>query len=519
MIKAQQTDLNALFTGSTNDIMTTLQRYGDAITVGGSLSLANISDDFARRMFMHQIMFSYKKNNLDAPNKDLMSFLRYLGIVNVSTSSALKVGYSIEERRKRYITNATVVTTGTVGGAVSITLPAEYSLASGMVVDLNDILEIGETRFQLRVIGLDNGTGNGQNVLGKLANGNAMTGGGAGGTSSANVIIALPVTQQAVPSFTTDEKLFFVGNTKEEMSCPDNALMEMYPNIYECGFTIVDEYTKVSGTAMSTALGQGVQVTNKNGEPVTIFATQADMQLWDEFRNKLYGQVAFGQKETNTTSLSTSHTTRGANGFVTAVAVNGGQQILTTPGSISFTNTLEPLVDFCIQNGISNGTLLCGTSIYGEIQASVPSTGNYWKDNIRIEPIMGSNGQMEFQFTTSAIELRGVRIDLVPFSMFTDFNQWGIGYANTALFVPNKITTVKDNKTDQMVNVPPISVIFKKDMYGRVRDENYMMKDGGDAHPMSLGACDFELRRRLAEFTCVAPLASECVLLQPVTIS
>jgi len=149
MIKSQQTDLNALFTGSTNDIMTTLQRYGDAITVGGSLSLANISDDFARRMFMHQIMFSYKKNNLDAPNKDLMSFLRYLGVVNVSTSSALKVGYSIEERRKRYITNATVTTTGTAGGAVSIALPAEFSLASGSVLDLNDILEIGETRLDV----------------------------------------------------------------------------------------------------------------------------------------------------------------------------------------------------------------------------------------------------------------------------------------------------------------------------------------------------------------------------------
>ena len=36
------------------------------------------------------------------------------------------------------------------------------------------------------------------------------------------------------------------------MSCPDNALLEAYPNIYECGFTIVDEYTKVSGTANST---------------------------------------------------------------------------------------------------------------------------------------------------------------------------------------------------------------------------------------------------------------------------
>ena len=520
MLISQQTDNNPLFTGDTNTILTTLQRYGDAITVSGTLGLSNISDDFARRLFMHQIMYAYKKNNIAAPNKDLMSFLRYLGMVNVSTTQALKVGYSIEEKKKKYITNATVTATGTPGGAVKIALPAEFSLDYGMVLDLNDILEIGETRFQVRVIGLDNGSGKGQTVLGKRANGSAMTAGADGGTSSANVIIVLPVSQQAVPNFSTDEKLFFVGNQKEEMSCPDNALLEAYPNIYECGFTIVDEYIKTSGTAMSTRLNDKVMITNANGQDVEIFATMADAQLWDEFRNKLYAQIAFGQKQTNTSAtLATSGNTRNANGIIPSVAVNGGLQILTTPGSISFSNTIEPLVDACIQNGVYSGILLAGHDIYGEIQAAVPATGNYWKDNIRIEPMMGANGQMEFQFTTGAIEVRGVHIKIVPFTMFNDFNQWGIGYANTALFIPEKMSTVKDLKTDQMVNVPPISVLFKKDQYGRVRDENYMLKDGGAAHPISRGACDYELTRRLAEFTVVSPLASECVLLQPVTIS
>ena len=64
MLISQQTDLNALFTGNTNAIMTELQRYGDSITVNGTLGLSNISDDFARRLFMHQILYSYKKNNI-----------------------------------------------------------------------------------------------------------------------------------------------------------------------------------------------------------------------------------------------------------------------------------------------------------------------------------------------------------------------------------------------------------------------------------------------------------------------
>jgi len=342
----------------------------------------------------------------------------------------------------------------------------------------------------------------------------------ADGGAAANVgKVLVPVSQQAVPNFATNEKLFFVGNTKEEMSCPDNALLEAYPNIYECGFTIVDEYTKVSGTANSTRLNDKVQVTNANGQNVEIFATMADVQLWDEFRNKLYAQVAFGQKETNTSAtLSTSHNTRNANGIIPSIAVNGGLQILTTPGSISFANTIEPLVDACIQNGVYSGILLAGHDIYGEIQSSIPATGNYWKDNIRIEPMMGSNGQMEFQFTTGAIEVRGVHIKIVPFTMFNDFNQWGIGYANTAVFIPEKMATVKDIKTDSIVTSPPISVLFKKDKYGRVRDENYMTSDGGAALRQS-GVCDYELTRRLAEFTVVSPLASECILLQPVTIS
>ena len=49
-------------------------------------------------------------------------------------------------------------------------------------------------------------------------------------------------------------------------------------------------------------------------------------------------------------------------------------------------------------------------------------------------------------------------------------------------------------------------------------DENYMTSDGGAALRQN-GVCDYELTRRLAEFTVVSPLASECVILQPVTIS
>ncbi len=516
MLISQQTDLNALFSGDEATIMTELNRYGESITVDGTLSLNNIANDFARRMFLHQIVAKYKKMNISSPNKDLMSFLRYLGLVNVSSTQALKLMYAIEEKKKRYITNATVTTTGVAGGAVKIELPAEFSLTSGAILDLNDVLEIGETRFQVRVIGLDNGSGDGLSKLGIRANGAAMTAGADGGTASANVIIVMPVTQQAVPAFTTDEKLFFVGNQKEEMSCPDNALLDTFPNLYETGFTIVDEHVKYSGTAMSTAL-ESIVVTNANGRDTVVYATKADVDLYDEFKNKLYAQIAFGQKTTNTTSLATSSTTRAANGIIPSIAVNGGQQILTTPGGITLANTIEPLIDACIQNGVNEGYLLCGHDFYKEIQAAVPGTGNYWKDNIRIEPIMGASG-MTFQFTTAALEFRGVKIDLIPFTMFNDFNQWGIGYANTAIFIPKKMGTVKDARTDSLVSVPPISVVFKRDMYGRVRDENYMMSDGGAAL-RSTGACDYELKRRLAEFSVVSPLADECVLLQPVTVS
>ena len=74
--------------------------------------------------------------------------------------------------------------------------------------------------------------------------------------------------------------------------------------------------------------------------------------------------------------------------------------------------------------------------------------------------------------------------------MFNDFNQWGIGYANTAVFIPEKMATVKDIKTDSIVTSPPISVLFKKDKYGRDRDENYMTSDGGAALRQN-GVCDY----------------------------
>ena len=38
---------------------------------------------------------------------------------------------------------------------MKIVLPATYSLADGIVADLNQILEIDQTRFQVRVVGID----------------------------------------------------------------------------------------------------------------------------------------------------------------------------------------------------------------------------------------------------------------------------------------------------------------------------------------------------------------------------
>ena len=76
------------------------------------------------------------------------------------------------------------------------------------------------------------------------------------------------------------------------------------------------------------------------------------------------------------------------------------------------------------------------------------------------------------------IDWRGVKIELIPFNMFTDSNQWGIGYNNTGMFIPNKMTTVKNMATGQMIDVPPVQVLFKKINIGRIRDEQYEMVDG-----------------------------------------
>ena len=45
-------------------------------------------------------------------------------------------------------------------------------------------------------------------------------------------------------------------------------------------------------------------------------------------------------------------------------------------------------------------------------------------------------------------------------------NEPGTGHNNTGMFIPNKMTTVKNMATGQMIDVPPVQVLFKKDYAG-----------------------------------------------------
>lgn len=512
MLLTQQTDWAPLFSGNTNTINTTLQRYGSGADLAEFLNISNISEATIRRYLMHSVGMSVRKHNLYDPTKNFMSALRLFGLVSVSTTQDYKVGYEIYEREKKYITGATV--TAASNSAIKITLPASYSLASGIVADVNQILELGETRFQFRIVGVDNGSGDGLKNMGVTSANAAMTAGAVGGTTSANVLIAIPLTTQTAPAITTDDKLFFVGNSKEERSAGDNALMQMYPNIYETGFTIADAHIDFSGTAASTARNHVVSIPNARGGKSNVMVSDLDIRLEEEVNNRLVSAVMFGQRETNTSVLSTSRHTRQSNGMVTAVAVNGGTIVQITPGSVTFANTIDPIVDICISKGISSGKLFLGSGLYKDLQSATALIPSSWVNNVEVSPVMNDMKTMQFQFTTNIIDWRGVKIELVPFNMFTDSNQWGIGYNNTGMFIPNKMTTVKNSRTGQMVDLPPVQVLFKQDHLGRVRDETYEMVDGGAGSPQ-IGAVDFALKRRLPEFTVVSPLASECVLLQP----
>lgn len=517
MLISEQTDFAPLFTGNVNLINTTLQQYGKGVDLSGFLNISGITDSTIRRYLMHSTWMKIRKTNLYDPTQNFLAGLRYLGLVSTSTTSDYKVGFEIYERQKRYITGATITNTG-VNNAVKIVLPATYSLANGIVADLNQILEIDQTRFQVRVVGIDNGTGNNLKNMGVTDANAAMTPGGAGGTSSANVLICVPLTTQAAPAVTTNGKLFFVGNSRAERSCSDNALLQIYPNIYESGFTISDATINFSGTAGATARNWKCGIMNGRGGKLDLMVSDLDFQLEEETQNRLVSAILFGQKETATSVLSTSRHTRQSNGIMTAIAVNGGTIIQTTPGSITFANTINPIIDFCIARGIKSGKLFVGSGLYADLQTSTALIPSTWLTNMRVMPFSSTSDGINFNFTSNMIDWRGVKIELIPFNMFTDSNQWGIGYNNTGMFIPNKMTTVKNMATGQMIDVPPVQVLFKKDYAGRIRDEQYEMVDGGAGVPQ-IGTCDFAEKRRLPEFTVVSPLASECILLQPTTIS
>ena len=506
----EQTDWSPLFSGDLQTINTTLNRYGKSVQLGDFLNISGITDSTVRRYLMHQAGMSIRKTNLYDPTQNFMSALRYMGFVSSTTTQAYKVGYEVYERTQKYITGATV--TAASNSAIKIVLPAGLSLASGIIADIDTVLELGETRFQVRVVGVDNGSGDGLNNLGVTSANVAMAAGAVGGTTVANVLIAMPLTTQTAPTILTTDKLFFCGNSKAERSDVSNALLQTYPNIYESGFTIADAHIDFSGTAGSTAVNLGIP--NARGGKTQVMVSSLDIQLEEEINNRLISAVMFGQKETNTSVLSTSRQTRNSNGIVTSVAVNGGTIIGTTPGSLTFANTIDPIVDFCISKGIKSGKMFVGSSLYKDLQSSTATIPSSWVSNAQIAPVFNDKNTMEFQFTTNVIDWRGVRIELIPFNMFTDNNQWGIGYNNTGLFIPNKMTTVKNTKTDEMITVPAVQVLFKKDQNGRVRDETYETYDGGAGSP-SIGTGDYAVKRRLPEFTVVSPLAAECVLVQP----
>ena len=403
MLISEQTDFAPLFTGNVNLINTTLQQYGKGVDLSGFLNISGITDSTIRRYLMHSTWMKIRKTNLYDPTQNFLAGLRYLGLVSTSTTSDYKVGFEIYERQKRYITGATITNTG-VNNAVKIVLPATYSLADGIVADLNQILEIDQTRFQVRVVGIDNGTGNNLKNMGVTDANAAMTPGGAGGTSSANVLICVPLTTQAAPAVTTGGKLFFVGNSRAERSCSDNALLQIYPNIYESGFTISDATINFSGTAGATARNWKCGIMNGRGGKLDLMVSDLDFQLEEETQNRLVSAILFGQKETATSVLSTSRHTRQSNGIMTAIAVNGGTIIQTTPGSITFANTINPIIDFCIARGIKSGKLFVGSGLYADLQTSTALIPSTWLTNMRVMPFSSTSDGINFNFTSNMID-------------------------------------------------------------------------------------------------------------------
>lgn len=512
MFISEQSDLAPLFSGATNDTFTKIQRWGKSMEIGNILGVSGITDASVRRLLLHDTYLTVRKKNLFDPTTNFLSLLNSFGAVS-TTTQAFKVGYEVYERQKLFITGATVTSTGN-NSALKIVLPTTYSLESGIAADVDQILEVGDTRFQIRIVGVDNGTGAGLRKMGVMDTNAPMTAGAMGGTGTANVLVAIPLTTQTAPTITTSDKLFFVNNSREEKSCPSNSMLEAFPNIYESGFTITDSTKNFSGTFASTARNWKTVITNSKGTQSNLIVSDLDLELEENINNKLASAILFGQKETSTSVLSNSRHTRASNGIIPSIAVNGGTIIQTTPGSVTFANTITPLIDFCISKGIKSGKLMLGAGLYGDLQTAAATIPSAWIANAQVLPFSATSQGLSFNFTTNSISFKGITIELYQTDVLTDGNQWGIGYNNTGVFIPNKLTTVRNASSGQMIETPPIQVLYKKQQDGRVRDGSYETYDGGAGTP-SHGTCDYAEKRRIAEFTVVSPLASECVLLQP----
>ena len=145
MFISEQSDLAPLFSGATNDTFTKIQRWGKSMEIGNILGVSGITDASVRRLLLHDTYLTVRKKNLFDPTTNFLSLLNSFGAVS-TTTQAFKVGYEVYERQKLFITGATVTSTGN-NSALKIVLPTTYSLESGIVADVDQILEVGSCSF------------------------------------------------------------------------------------------------------------------------------------------------------------------------------------------------------------------------------------------------------------------------------------------------------------------------------------------------------------------------------------
>lgn len=503
-----------------NDVLTSkLDNYISRNGVTDIINLYNVDDAELRLMLEHATSYKYRNQLYNVFNQGtLIDMFRMFGAVR-KTTMAHRVGHFIAKRFSTQF-KATGAAQDSAGGAQTLTLTTAFSPTNkAAAVNIGDIIVYGETQIQVEVVGIDTGDSR-LRVMGVTSAGVPMTPGAIGGTTTAHKIVVVPKLNIALPAVTENTGLFVLTNNVEEGSCPKNSIITPYDDEFLFGSTMIRSDIRNTGTANSTGVAE---LTLKyNGSPIKVVSDNSYYAMKLIHLYKVTGELLFGQKASNPNVLLQDTEVKANNGIFTAAIANGGFYKTYTKGALSYATDIQAMFDFMHQNGIYEAVLLSAYNQFKEIQGQIPQS--MWKDNITFSPSIAkkqpyrgeffhSFDGFSFNFTTSCVEFAGKKIYFKELPQLSDDFTYGSAYAHTGILLPLQNFSVKDAITGETRESFAVNVNFKKDKYGKVRDENNMIESGGASIKRNTN-CDIEDISILTDMNVETVGASNIMILQ-----